>query len=82
MNFSKRRKKRGRPAGSKTSFDTIEVKPVVCQFCGSSRRTKYTPTKTLKVSGIYDNFFYRSVTIRRCKCAKCGRARIEKHFNN
>ena len=82
MNFSKRRKKRGRPVGSKTDFDTVFVKPPVCQRCGSSRRTKYTPTKKISVSGIFENFFYRRLTKRWCRCTECGRKRLEKHLDN
>ena len=78
----KSKRQAGRPTGSVTTSDSIVVVPIKCKMCGSSQRSRYTNCRTLKVSGVLKGFSFRSVTLRRCKCTKCGQTRIERHLNN
>ena len=76
------KRKPGRPEGSKTTSDAVVAVPIVCQMCGSARRSRYTNCRTVKSAGVINGFRYRSVTFRRCKCTKCGKHRIERHLND
>lgn len=76
------KKKAGRPKGSKNESLEVDVLPVSCPKCGSTARGVYTGTnRHLFVSGVHNGVYYTSITWRRCKCAKCGQARIEKTYH-
>lgn len=76
------KKKAGRPKGSKSESQEVEVLPGECPRCGSTARSVYTGTnKHMFVSGVFQGRYYTSITWRRCKCAKCGQARVEKTYH-
>jgi len=76
------KKKAGRPKGSKNESIEVDVQPCSCPKCGSTARGVYTGTnRHMFVSGVYNGVYYTSITWRRCKCAKCGQARIEKTYH-
>lgn len=72
------KRKRGRPAGSKTQdADVVLIAADVCQKCGSANREKYYGrTTTPGATGVMpDGRPFRGVEIRRTKCTDCGQAR-------
>jgi uncharacterized protein (UPF0212 family) len=82
MEETEKKSKKGRPKGSKSESVVVEVLPVACPKCGSTARGVYTGTnRHLFTSGVHDGVEYTSITLRRCRCAKCGQTRIEKTYN-
>ncbi len=76
-------KKRGRPAGSRTTDRRIVlVKPAACPTCGSTDRTAYRVAFTRAQPGKIGDQSYTHIVYRDCKCAKCKKPRREAHFEN
>ena len=74
--------KKGRPKGAKTESVVVDVMPATCPKCGSTARGVYVGTnRHLFTSGVHDGVEYSSITLRRCRCAKCGQTRIERTYN-
>lgn len=77
------KKKKGRPKGAKTESVLVDVLPGICPKCGSTSRTVYLGNnRHLFVAGEFNGVPYTSITMRRCKCAKCGQTRIERTYNS
>jgi hypothetical protein len=68
------KRKRGRPKGSKTRLQTVDVliKPDGCPACQSTNRTVIGDVKSREMSGRILGFGYSKVTWRYVKCDDCS----------
>lgn len=63
------RRRRGRPAGSKTRRrPAVEVSPSACPACGSTSRTAYRLVRTVSQSGVIDGRRFNRIIRRRSRC--------------
>lgn len=79
----KPKKPKGRPRGSKTqNLEVTEAALTYCPKCDSTNRMPYTNRTELAYRGIREGRRYTHVITRRTRCADCGQARFDKHFEN
>ena len=76
-----RRRKRGRPKGSKNAADTVMVERPRCLACGSLARSRYWGYDVKTCAGTdSQGQGYSYIRRRRCRCLACRRVRIEKEY--
>jgi hypothetical protein len=61
---------------------TVPVHASRCPACGSTSREPYHHTRTLEHAGEHDGRPYTRVVWRRTVCTGCGRARVDKTYEN
>lgn len=72
---------KGRPPGSKTqNLEVSEGALTHCGKCGSTERMPYTNRTEVAYGGVRDGKRYTHVITRRTRCADCGQARFDKHY--
>ena len=91
-----RRKRLGRPKGSKNAVDVVVVERSHCPKCGSARRSEYWGRMVQKCPGLRADATLRSsdasslrstsgtpytaIIRRRCRCLNCGQVWIDKEY--
>ena len=80
---SAKKKRAGRPVGSKTQKHVAENSPSRCLKCKSTERTPYSRTRVIESSGTDPRFgAYTHVVFRVTKCKGCGQARTDRTLEN
>ena len=76
-----RKRRPGRPKGSKNATDVVIVERSHCPKCGSSRRSEYWGKVVNRCAGLWaDGTPYTAIIRRRCRCLDCGQVRIDKEY--
>jgi hypothetical protein len=76
-----RRKRLGRPKGSKNAVDVVVVERSHCPKCGSACRSEYWGKLVQRCAGLRaDGTPYTAIIRRRCRCLDCGQVRIDKEY--
>ena len=73
----------GRPRGSATTAATARGELTRCHACGSTDREPYLSRREQAIAGVDPaGRPYTHVVWRRCRCARCGQYRIDRHTEN